>query len=168
MDDEEIASAREPSQHATLASVESAVEMGMDRIDVLLALFVAKCNEDLAMEYLVGGIPEGASTEVNLGGDASVTPDEENTDEDGDEGFPMRRVSSWLFRERKAKDSARKKLQTSCKYSDKTRWPLLTSNSLVLLQLVPQVQPDGFLLMQYKSHLVQRSLRSSCQRVARR
>ena len=56
MDDEEIASAREPSQHATLASVESAVEMGMDRIDVLLALFVAKCNEDLAMEYLVGGI----------------------------------------------------------------------------------------------------------------
>ena len=84
-DDEETASARDASEHATLASVESIVEMGFDRMDVLLALFVAKCNEDLAVEYLMSGIPQGASAEVDLGGDASVTPDEENTDESGDE-----------------------------------------------------------------------------------
>lgn len=85
LDDEETASARDASEHATLASVESIFEMGFDRMDVLLALFVAKYNEDLAVEYLVSGIPQGASAEVDLGGDASVTPDEENTDENGDE-----------------------------------------------------------------------------------
>jgi hypothetical protein len=85
LDDEEAASDRDTSEHVTLASVESIVEMGFDRMDVLLALSVAKCNEDLAVEYLVSGIPQGASAEVDLGGNASVTPDEENTDEDGDE-----------------------------------------------------------------------------------
>jgi hypothetical protein len=84
-DDEETASVREASERATFASVESIVEMGFERMDVLLALFVAKCNEDLAVEYLVSGIPRGASAEVDLDSDASVTPDEENTDEDGDE-----------------------------------------------------------------------------------
>jgi hypothetical protein len=85
LDNEETASTRDASEHAALASVESIVEMGFDRVDVLLALFVAKWNEDLAVEYLVSGIPQGASAEANLGGDASVTPDEENTDENGDE-----------------------------------------------------------------------------------
>jgi hypothetical protein len=86
------------------------------------------------VEYLVSGIPQGVSTEVNLGSNASAMPDEENTDEDDNEkGLPKRRESSRLFRERKAKGSAREKLQTSCGDSDKTGWLLLTSNSLVLL-----------------------------------
>jgi hypothetical protein len=86
LDDEETASARDASEHATLASVESIVEMGFDLVDVLLALFVAKCNKDVAVEYLLSGIPQGPSAEVHLGGgDASVTPDEESADEDSDE-----------------------------------------------------------------------------------
>jgi hypothetical protein len=56
------------------------------------------------VEYLVSGIPQGVSTEVNLGSNASAMPDEENTDEDDNEkGLPKRRESSRLFRERKAK-----------------------------------------------------------------
>jgi hypothetical protein len=78
---EEIANSREPSEHATL----SIAEMGFHRRDVLVALFAAKCNKDLAVEYLVSGIPQGVSTEVNLGSNASATPDEENTDEDDNE-----------------------------------------------------------------------------------
>jgi hypothetical protein len=81
--DEEAASARDALEHATLASVESIVEMGFNRMDVLLALFVANGNEDLAVEYLVSGIPQGASAEVDLGHNASITPGEEKTDEDG-------------------------------------------------------------------------------------
>ena len=84
LDDEEPASASEASEHATLASVESIVEMGFDRVDVLLALFIGKCNEDLALEYLVSGILQGASAKIDLGGDAFVTSDEENMDEDDD------------------------------------------------------------------------------------
>lgn len=37
------------------------------------------------MEYLVSGIPQGVSTKVNLGSNASAMPDEENTDKDGNE-----------------------------------------------------------------------------------
>jgi hypothetical protein len=51
--DEEIAGPRESSKHATLASVKSIAEMGFDRMDILVALFAAKRNEDLAVESIL-------------------------------------------------------------------------------------------------------------------
>jgi hypothetical protein len=77
LDDEEVASTRAAEEQAAVASFGTLLAMGFDGKEVLLALAASKCDEDLALEYLLSGIPQERSEEVDLG-DPAATTDQEN------------------------------------------------------------------------------------------
>jgi hypothetical protein len=77
-DDEEIAITRAAEEQLAAASFESLFAMGFDGEKVLLSLLAARGDENVAVEYLLNGIPQEESEEVDLG-DPGGTPDQDNT-----------------------------------------------------------------------------------------
>ena len=80
--DEEIARPRDAEEQATAASFGSLLEMGFPGEKVLLALVAAKGDENLAVEYLLSGIPQERPEEIDPGDRSSSPYHESVNDED--------------------------------------------------------------------------------------